>query len=533
MHSATCSIFASKKTYRDLFFRSHVHQQCHPMKITIQQGNITDISADVLIVNLFQGVERPAGATGALDKALGGRISELIALGDCSGKLGDTTLLYSHGAVAAPRILVLGLGKRDAFDLHAARTASARAIARAAKLGAATVATIVHGAGVGGLEPAQAAAALAEACLLETYRMPRQSSREEKTRRIQEVVVVEYDAARVPLLEQGLRTGTIIAESVNFARDLEALPANIATPAMIADTARRMAAEVGLQCTVLEKADMEDLGMGILLAVAKGSDQPPQFVILEHNAQRRQDLPTNVLVGKGITFDTGGYSLKVASASSMWRMKDDMTGAADVLGILRAAALLDVPLHVVGLAPLTENTINGRAQKPGDVYTGMSGKTMEVISTDAEGRMILADALAYAGRYHPDAVIDLATLTGAIGIALGPHAAGLFAGDEALGQRIQAAAERSGERVWPMPMYDDYAAAIRSDFADVKNSTAPLKRMGVSTSAKFLQHFTEDYPWAHIDIASMAWIDKARPMYPNGASAFGVRLLVQLLRDWS
>ena len=192
-----------------------------------------------------------------------------------------------------------------------------------------------------------------------------------------------------------------------------------------------------------------------------------------------------------------------------------------------------MPLHVVGLAPLTENAINGRAQKPGDIFTGMTGKTMEVISTDAEGRMILADALAYAGRYNDArAVVDLATLTGLISSALGPKAAGLFTEEDALRDRLLAAADATHERLWPMPMYEDYAADIRSDFADVKNSTSPDRFSGVSTSAKFLQHFTEDYPWAHLDIAGVAWSNKARPMYPAGATAFGVRLLVQFLRDW-
>ncbi|NOZ71144.1 MAG: leucyl aminopeptidase [Chloroflexi bacterium] len=500
------------------------------MKTDIRQANISEIAVDLIIVNLFAGVRTPGGATGAVDKALGGRISELIALGDCRGKLGDTTFLYTHGALPTPRVLVVGLGERDSFDIHAVRTASAKAIAQANKNGVKTVATVVHGAGLGGLEPALAAEAVIEASLLESYRMPRQSSDGGEQNRVEELILVEYNAAQLPELARGLKNGRIIADSVILARDLEAQPANIATPTMIADTARQMAADVGLKCTVLGQSEMEALGMGILLAVAKGSDQPPQFVILEHNADRAEELPTVVLVGKGVTFDTGGYSLK--PTTDMWYMKDDMTGAADVIATLRAAALLDVPLHVVGLAPLTENTINGGAQKPGDVYTGMTGKTMEVISTDAEGRMILADALAYAARYKADAVIDIATLTGAIGIALGPQAAGLFSEEETLRDRLLAASAASGERLWPMPMFAEYAEAIRSDFADVKNSTAPIKRAGVSTSAKFLQHFTEDYPWAHLDIASMAWTKKARPMYPKGASAFGVRLLVQLLRSW-
>ncbi|NOX60634.1 MAG: leucyl aminopeptidase [Chloroflexi bacterium] len=503
------------------------------MDISVEQGGIQQTAADCVIVNLFEGVRKPAGATGAVDKALGGRIQELIALGDCQGEMGKTTLLHTFGAIPAPRVLVVGLGAREDFDLQAARNAAARAIKKAGEIGCKRVATIVHGGGIGGLDLEDAAQAVVEASMLESYRMPRQASEEEPSKRVDELLIVEFNPDHIPAIERGAGRGRIIAESVMMARDLAATPSNIATPTFIAEAARQMANEVGLHCRILEREDMEALGMNILLAVAKGSDEPPKFVILEHNRERADELDTVVFVGKGVTFDTGGYSLKVANPGMVWKMKYDMTGAADVIAALRAAALLDTPLHVVGLAPLCENMISGRAQKPGDVYRGMTGKTMEVISTDAEGRMILADALAYAGQYeNARAVIDLATLTGAISIALGPKAAGLFTEDEALRDRLLAAAEATGERLWPMPMYEEYMEDIKSDFADVKNSTSPAKYQGVSTSAKFLQHFTEGYPWAHLDIANMAWAQKARPLYPKGATAFGVRLLVQFLRDW-
>ena len=500
------------------------------MLIDIKQGNILDIEADLMIVNLFEGVKAPGGATGAVDKALGGAISQLIELGDCSGKLGETTLLYTHGALPTPRVLVVGLGEATSFDGKQARVAAAKAIRAAKNAKARQVTTITHGAGIGDMDPIDAAQALVEATLLESYEMPADRSAKEDRPTIETVTIVEFDADNIPLLETGAQIGRIIAESAMFARDLAATPSNIATPTYIANKAVAMAQEVGLESHVMDWGEMEELGMNILLAVAKGSDEPPKFVILEHNKARADELPTIVFVGKGVTFDTGGYSLK--RTDGMWQMKYDMSGAANVLGILRAAALLDLPLHVVGLTPLVENMINGHAQKPGDVYKGMTGKTMEVISTDAEGRMILADALAYAGRYKADAVIDQATLTGAISIALGAQAAGLFTEEDDLKTRLLAAAEATGERVWPMPMYDEYKDYIKSDFADVKNSTAPNRFAGVSTSAKFLQHFIEDYPWAHLDIAGVSWTKKPRPMYPKGAAAFGVRLLVQMLRDW-
>ncbi len=500
------------------------------MLVEIKQGNIIDAKADLVIVNLFEGVTTPGGATGAVDRALGGKISQLIALGDCSGELGKTTLLYTLGKMPAPRVLVAGLGKRTDFDAHKARIAAAKAIAAAKQAGAKHVATIVHGAGIGGMDPIEAAQALVEASLLQSYEMPAERSGADEKPRVETLTVVEFNRNSIPLMQRGAQIGRIIAESANLSRDLAAMPSNVATPAYIAAKAAEVAAEAGLDIRIMERDEMESLGMNILLAVAKGSDEPPKFIILEHNKDKAEELPTIVLVGKGVTFDTGGYSLK--RANGMWKMKYDMSGAANTLATLRVAALLDLPLHVVGLAPMVENAISGHAQKPGDVYKGMSGKTMEVISTDAEGRMILADALAYAGRYKADAVIDQATLTGAIGVALGQQAAGLFAADESLQARLMAAAQATGERLWPMPMFDEYKDHIKSNFADVKNSTAPDRMAGVSTSAKFLQHFTEDYPWAHLDIASMGWTKKSLPMYPTGATAFGVRLLVQLLRDW-
>jgi len=500
------------------------------MQIEIKKGDILETEADLVIVNLFEGVTRPGGGAGAVDSALDGQISKLIALGDCSGELGKTTVFYSLDKLSAPRVLVVGLGDAASFDGANARIAAAKAINAAAKAGAKRVATIVHGAGIGGMNAIDAAQALVEASLLENYQMPAERSAEKHDGLVEILTIVEYDAHKLPLFETGAHVGRIIAESALFARDLSATPSNIATPDYVADKAVAMAGETGLDVRVMEWGEMEELGMNILLAVAKGSDAPPKFIILEHNRDKADGLPTIVLVGKGVTFDTGGYSLK--RNDGMWKMKYDMSGAANVLATLRAAALLNLPLHVVGLAPMVENMINGHAQKPGDVYKGMTGKTMEVLSTDAEGRMILADALAYAGRYYADAVIDQATLTGAISIALGQQAAGLFTEDDALQARLLAAAKATGERLWPMPMFDEYKAYIKSDFADVKNSTSPDRMAGVSTSAKFLQHFTEEYPWAHLDIAGVSWTKKPRPMYPAGAAAFSVRLLVQMLREW-
>lgn len=498
------------------------------MEIVVRQGNIVEQRADLLVVNLFEGVTEPGGATGAVDRALNGAIREVIAAGDFKGARDSSILLYTRGSLPAPRVLVVGLGPAEKFDLNQARRAAAVAARRARDLGVKELATIVHGAGIGGMAPDEAAQAVVEGSILALYRFRKHAPEPEAEKGPQRIALVEFDAQRLPAIEDGAARGRVIAEATNFVRDLVNEPANYMTPTILAERASAIARELGLRCTVLDENQMRELGMGLLLGVAAGTNQPPRFIILEHNADRT-DLPTIVLVGKGITFDSGGISLK--PSDEMWRMKDDMGGAAAVIGALQVAARLNLPLRVIGLAPCTENLPSGHAIKPGDVLTGMTGKTVEIISTDAEGRLILADALAYADRYQPQAVVDLATLTGAIGVALGKQAAGLFANNDELAERLLRAAEQSGERLWRMPLYDEYKELIKSEVAEIKN--AAKRNDGVGTSAKFLEHFTSGYPWAHLDIAAMVLEDEDSPLGPKGATGYGVRLLAQFLRDWA
>lgn len=499
------------------------------MKIELQQGDIGQSAADLIVVNLFQGVTAPGGATGAVDRALGGAIGEVIAAGDFTGKSGETLVLYTRGALPAPRVLVVGLGEAGKFDLRAARNAAATAGRKARDLGVKTVATIVHGAGIGGLDPAAAAAALVEGTRLGLYRYAGYRSQPPKDWKPdpETLIVVERDAGRLAAFQAGCARGETVAQGVLLARDLVNTPANRMTPTIMAERAEALARETGLKFQALGRAECKALGMGIFMAVAEESEQEPQFIILEHNADR-SDLPTVVLVGKGITFDSGGISLK--PAEEMWKMKDDMAGAAAVIATLGVAARLNVPLHVVGLAPCAENLPGGRSQKPGDVFIGMKGKTMEVISTDAEGRMLLADALAYAAQYRPAAVVDIATLTGAQAIALGPQAAAVFSNNDELANKLLAAADASGDRLWRLPLYEEYAEAIKSQVADVKNSAGRFA--GIGASAKFIEHFTEGYPWAHVDMASMALAEEDKPTQPKGATGYGVRLLTALLERW-
>lgn len=501
------------------------------MNVVVQQGFIQEIDVDAVVVNLFKGVTRPGGATGAVDRALGGAITDLIAGGDFRGKLGETTVLYSRGAIPARRVIIAGLGKPEEFDLEGVRKASAAAAKRARELGVQRLATIVHGAGIGGLDPRDAAQATVEGALLATYEFKelKTVTEEDEPLPITDLTVVEASADKLDIIRQGAQAGQVVCKAVKLARDLGNRPGNVCTPSHLAETARRIAEETGMRCEVFDAERMRELGMGALLGVAQGAEEPARFIVLEHNPGR-DDLDTVVLVGKGLTFDTGGISLK--KSEGMEEMKFDMMGGAAVLGTMQAVGELNLPLHVVGLVPATENMPGGSADKPGDVLKALNGKTIEVVNTDAEGRLILADGLSYAQRFQPDGIIDLATLTGACMVALGRYAAGLFTNSETLAGRVKAAAEATGERVWPLPLYEEHKEEIKSTVADVKN-VGKGRYGGASIGAAFLSHFVGDYPWVHLDIAPTAWADEAKDYTPKGATGIGVRLLVRLLQEWS
>ena len=363
------------------------------MELSIQQGTIQEANADTLIVNLFAGVTQPGGATGAVDAALNGAISDLIAGGDFRGKACEVAVLYPAGVIPARRVIVVGLGEREGFDLEGVRRAAAAAMKKARDLKSNTVATIVHGAGVAGLPVAPAAQATVEGSLLALYRYNATKQQAEPPHEVQRLVVMEYAADKLDAIRAGARAAQAIAAGAALARDLVNMPPNVATPTRLAEVAREVAATYGLQITVGGREWAAERQMGAFLAVAKGAGEPPKFVVLEHNSER-DDLDTVVLVGKGITFDTGGISIK--PSQSMEQMKTDMGGAAAVLGTMRAVAELDLPLRVIGITPCTENMPDANAYRPADVITASNGKTIEIISTDAEGRMVLADGLVYA-----------------------------------------------------------------------------------------------------------------------------------------
>lgn len=500
------------------------------MDIQVRAGDLHAAETEALVIYLFED-SQPDGAAQALDSALSGAIGELIGGGDMAGKAGQVAVLYPRGAVKARRVVVVGLGPAEAFTADQARRAAAQGMQKARELKATTAAAMIP---VGGLGLATAAEAAAEGALLGLYSYHGQKTKAPDAP-LPETLTLCVSPADVADAEAGVRAGVVIAESTWLTRDLVNLPPNICTPAYLGQAAAEMAREAGLKVEVLERRQIEALNMGALLGVAQGSDTPPRFIILEHNAARAEELDTIVLVGKGVTFDTGGYSIK--TTEGMVGMKSDMAGAAAVIGAMRALGRLDVPLHVVGLAPAVDNMISGHAYRPQEVLTASNGVTIEIISTDAEGRLILADALAFAARYQPAAVVDIATLTGACVVALGAVAAGLFSTDDRLRDALLAAAEYTGERVWPLPLFPEYDKLIESQTADIKNSGGRVG--GAATAAAFLRHFV-DYPaWAHLDIAGMAGIESMAAgsngsayVPAKGATGFGVRLLVDLVRRW-
>jgi leucyl aminopeptidase len=373
------------------------------------------------------------------------------------------------------------------------------------------------------------AQALTEGALLGLYRYDklREVPKHEQRKRIDAITLLIERGSERAAVKHAIEKGEVIAEAVSLTRDLITGPSNIVTPTYLANQARAIARQHRLACRVIPFSQLKRLGFGGIVGVAQGSAHPAQFIVLDYRPARAK--ATFALCGKGITFDTGGISIK--PSAKMEQMKYDMSGAAAVLGIMQASARLRLPYRVVGIIAATENMPSGTAQKPGDVVTTLSGKTIEVINTDAEGRLVLSDCLHYAKRYKPDCVVDLATLTGACIVALGAEAIGLMTKNERLAARINQAGKVTHERVWRLPLWDEYAEQLKSDIADIKNVT-DTGQAGTVTAAKFLETFAEGLPWAHLDIAGTAWVDQDKPYIPKGAVGIGVRLLLELMERW-
>lgn len=486
------------------------------MRVTVTAGDPLTAATDLLTLGLWE------------EDPLLSPLADLIEPGDWSGKAKQTLVIYPRGAVPARRVLLIGLGKRSSADLEQVREVAAIAAQRAREL---RVERFAFALPVVPDHPAETvAAAITEGSLLGSYRFLEYKTdlKPEDRRQVDELTLLA-PVDKVEEAQRGVARGGAVARGVNLARDLANLPPNDLTPARLAERARELAIAFGLPITVLGPSEMREQGFGGILAVGQGSANEPRFIVIDYGAEYA-DAPTICLAGKGMTFDSGGISIK--PAENMDAMKMDMSGAAAVLGALHAIAELRLPLRVVALIGAAENMPGGSAYRPGDILKTLSGKTIEVLNTDAEGRIVLADVLTYAQRYQPSAIIDLATLTGAISVALGPHAIGLFANDDALAQRLLRAGEAAGERAWQLPLWQPYREMVKSEIADVRNSAG--RQGGAITAAAFLNAFVGDYPWAHLDIAGTAWTDsKPKAYQPKGATGVGVRLLLQALRDWT
>ena len=495
------------------------------MKIFVKKGVLADTKSEAIILTLFEDSRKLTGETLAIDKKSGGLISELIASRDFEAKPSQISVIYTRGTLPAKRIALVGLGKQSEFNPEKLRAAFARVSGHLRNMNIKEAATSINPNLIPGKKD-QAAQAAAEGAMLGLYQYTPYKTVDREDLKDMEKLNIIADGKDFSLIESAVKKARIIAGAVYFARDLISAPANEMTPSIMAQKAREIAARKNVSCKVLDKKKMKEIGMNALLGVASGSCEEPKFIILEY-AGGRKNAAAIVLVGKGLTFDSGGISIK--PADKMDEMKTDMSGGAAVMGAIMAAADLQLPLNITGLIPATENMPGGSALKPGDILKSYSGKTIEVLNTDAEGRLILADALAYATKYKPEAVIDLATLTGACVVALGDDVIGMLGTDDKLKKEIDKAAQNTGELVWELPLWESYHELIKSDIADYKNSGG--RAAGTITAAAFLSKFAGDYPWVHLDIAGPAWTSKDKAYVPKGASGVGVRLLVEFLRN--
>jgi leucyl aminopeptidase len=491
------------------------------LEIKVIVGDIAQIEADALVVNLFEGVEQPGGATAAVDKALDGAISSLISRGGIKGKFGEVSIVHTLGKLPAGIVAIAGLGKRQDLNVDKIRGVAGEFCRALRKLNCHKIATILHGAGIGDIELEASIEAIAEGALLGLYSFTKYKKPEYED--IEEMLIVVREREKVSLLESALGKGKTVALITNLARDMVNEPANYMTPSQMAEVAKGIAGKYNLEFKVFDREDMEAMGMGALLGVAKGSNQPPKLITLTYKGDERSEKALGFL-GKGITFDSGGISIK--ASEGMDEMKDDMAGAAAAMTALGAIAQLRPKINVTAVIPATENLPSGTALKPGDVLKAMNGKTIEVISTDAEGRLILADALSYAVKQGLSPLIDLATLTGACRVALGTLYSGLFGNDQDLVNKFLKATERTGERMWQMPMPEEYKEQNKSEIADVKNTGN--RYGGAITAALFLAEFVANIPWVHIDIAGTAFSAKESGYIVKGATGVGVRTLVEL-----
>ena len=494
------------------------------MKFEVIAGDISVRETDAIVVNLFEGVTRPGGATGAVDTALGGAISRLIGDGEIKGKRGEVTIIHTLGKIAPARVVVAGLGKASDFDAEAVRSVSGETARRLQKIGVSRYSTIAHGAGIGGMDGAQSAQAIVEGTVLGLYDFDRFKSSKDGEKAIKTVEIVEFDGSKLATLQLGVDRGLLQADAVTICRNMVNEPGNRMTPSRMAERALKAADDAGLELEVLDTPDLEALGMGAFLGVAQGSKEPPKLIVMKYEGDLENPDNNLAIVGKGITFDSGGISIK--PSANMGEMKGDMAGGAAVISAMKVIGQVRPKINVTGIVAATENMPGGGAQRPGDVVKTMSGKTIEVDNTDAEGRLVLADAVYYAHTLGICRIVDVATLTGAMSIALGHICSGLFGNDQGFIDQVKQSGDMAGERLWQLPTYDEYKEQYRSDVADIKNIGG--RPAGSITGALIIGEFAGDAAWAHVDIAGTSFSSKTSGYVVKGGTGVMVRTLVKL-----
>jgi len=490
------------------------------MQIQLEPQPYSSIQTDALVTYVFDKEGKIEGILADIDKAMEDRLAALAAGGELTGKSLETVLLHFPEGLDAKRLLIVGAGKPEKFSVSDLRKIAGTALRYLKSRGVKKFAFLARE----GERGADAAQAVVEGLVVADLETDKYRSEKKNNREIQSVSLTGFDAGAAANLNTAIEQGRVIADSQNFARDLINEPSNRLTPRMLASRAEAMAKEVGLGIEILEERKIAELKMGALIGVAQGSVEPPRVIVVRYTPEKpRSSGPVLGLVGKAVTFDTGGISIK--PADNMEKMKYDMGGGATMLGAMRALAYLKPAVPVIAVIPATENMPGGRAQKPGDVQVAMSGKTIEVINTDAEGRLILADAVTYARKLGCTHLIDAATLTGAIQVALGSVNVGAFGTPREYLDQFLESTRSAGEKMWPMPMDDEYDELIKSNIADIRN-TGTGKGGGAITAAWFIKEFAEDTPWIHLDIAATCWVDEGKPWLAKGPTGVAIRSII-------
>jgi len=490
------------------------------MQMNLTTQPFASLETEALVTYVFEDGDPIQGRVAELDQASGGLLRKLVQSGELAGKMLEFTLVHAPAGLKASRLLLVGAGKRDQFNAATLRKISGASLRHLKSRGIHKLAFAVREGGA----TEEFAQAIAEGAITADFETDKYKTDKKNDKFIDSVMLTGYSDAEKSAGEAGLNRGRIIADAQNFARDLVNEPSNKLTPQILADKAEAMAREVGLAGEILDEHKITSLKMGALLSVAQGSIEPPRVIVLTYTpANAKPGAPVIGLVGKAVTFDTGGISIK--PADNMEKMKYDMGGGATMLGAMRALAFLKPSISVIAVIPATENMPGGRAQKPGDVQVAMSGKTIEVINTDAEGRMVLADGLTYARKLGVTHIIDAATLTGAIQVALANVHVGAFGTPREYLDQFLDSAKAAGEKMWPMPIDDEYQEMIKSNIADIRN-TGTGKGGGAITGAWFIKEFAEDTPWIHLDIAATCWVDEGRPWLAKGPTGVAIRSIV-------